>query len=201
MKNTASLVVTASRALSIIISLATFAIGTGASAAANIRFDADGAAVVVAQESAEVTVVAIATVEETAVQAADVSIKDTLLAVCAERDLGEECAKDLLGMAWKESRFKADAKGDYINGFARARGWFQIHYKLHKISEACAEDLECSARWSLKYLIANKYERFPAYAVQCHNGCNAENGYASSAMRNGRRLWTTEVVAQQVAVK
>lgn len=112
-------------------------------------------------------------------------MKSILLSVCEDNGYGEECAKNLLGMVWKETRGDGKAIGDG----GRARGYFQIHYKLHKISIACAEDLRCSAQWSLKYLEKNGYKKYPKYAVQCHNSCNVANGYAASAIRYGKWLW------------
>jgi hypothetical protein len=115
------------------------------------------------------------------------TVDEILLDVCADRGYGEECAKTLLGMLWKESLNNAKAIGDG----GRARGYFQIHYRLHKISVECAEDLRCSADWTISYLERNGYPRYVTYAVQCHNGCNARNGYAASALRHGNRLWGT----------
>lgn len=117
------------------------------------------------------------------------SEQEILLEVCEARGYGESCAKALLGMMWKESNNHAQAIGD--NG--KARGYFQIHYKMHKVDVACAEDLRCSAEWSLDYLESNSYPKHVAYAVQCHNGCNAGNGYAASALRHGERLWNQAV--------
>lgn len=116
------------------------------------------------------------------------SMQETLLGLCQKRGYGEDCAKILLGMAWKESLNDAKAIGDG----GRARGWFQIHYRLHKITAACAEDLVCSAEWTLNYLERNGYKKWPSYAVQCHNGCNIKNGYAASVLRHGKRLWKSE---------
>jgi len=113
-------------------------------------------------------------------------MKSILLSVCEDDGYSESCAKDLLGMVWKETRGDGKAIGDS----GRARGYFQIHYKMHKISIACAEDLRCSAEWTLNYLEKNSYAKYPKYAVQCHNSCNVQNGYASSAMRYGKWLWT-----------
>lgn len=117
------------------------------------------------------------------------TMQETLLDICQERGYGEECAKTLLGMAWKESNFKGNAIGDQ----GRARGFFQIWYKLHNISIDCAEDLRCSADWTIDYLESNSYPKYPMYAVQCHNGCNIENGYAASVKRHGLRLWSKTV--------
>ncbi len=115
------------------------------------------------------------------------TVQDVLLKVCLERGYGQACAQHLLGMLWKESNNIATAIGDR----GKARGYFQIWVKLHKISVDCAEDLECSANWTLDYLERNSYPRYVAYAIQCHNGCNIDNGYAASAMRHGKRLWNS----------
>lgn len=113
------------------------------------------------------------------------SAQEKLLRICEQHGYGVPCAKALLGMMWKESLYDANAVGD--NG--RARGYFQIWYRLHGVSIECAEDLECSAEWTLRYMETNGYPRYATYAVQCHNGCNAGNGYAASALRHGERLW------------
>lgn len=113
------------------------------------------------------------------------TVQERLLRICERHGYGESCAKALLGMMWKESLNDAHAIGD--NG--RARGYFQIWYRLHAISIDCAEDLECSADWTLRYMESNGYPRYVSYAVQCHNGCNIANGYAASALRHGERLW------------
>jgi hypothetical protein len=124
-----------------------------------------------------------------AVQPRELSEQEILLEICEARGYAEACAKALLGMMWKESLNDGTAVGD--NG--KARGYFQIHYRLHKVDIACAEDLRCSAEWSLDYLESNGYPKYPSYAVQCHNGCNADNGYAASALRHGERLWNQDV--------
>lgn len=123
-------------------------------------------------------------------------VHQALLEVCQARGYGEDCARTLLGMAFKESRFDGDAIGDD----GKARGYFQIHYKMHKVSLGCAEDLRCSADWTISYLESNGYPKNPKYAIQCHNGCGANNGYAASVIRNGKRLWPT-AEAKVVAVK
>jgi len=123
----------------------------------------------------------------------DPTVQEVLLSVCAAKGYGEDCAKTLLGMLWNESTNVSTAIGD--NG--AARGYFQIHYKLHKITIACAEDLVCSANWSLNYLVQHGYPDFVSYAVQCHNSCNFPNGYAARAIRNGKRLWETPLAIVQ----
>lgn len=126
--------------------------------------------------------------------------QEILLEVCEAAGYGEDCAKALLGMMWKESNNIANAVGDR----GKALGYFQIHYKMHKVSEACATDLKCSAEWSLKYMERNKYPKYVNWAVQCHNGCGINNGYAASALRHGVRLWNQPLAvttASQLALK
>lgn len=125
------------------------------------------------------------------------SIQDVLLEVCQSRSYGDDCAKILLGMAWKESQFESRAVGDD----GRAHGFFQIHYKLHKIPLTCARDLRCSADWTISYLESNGYPKSVLRAVQCHNGCGAKNGYAASVMRWSQRLWQTSTEIKPIALK
>ncbi len=112
-------------------------------------------------------------------------IKSVLTRVCTDRGYGEPCVKTLLGIAWKESRNNSNAIGDG----GRARGYFQIHYKMHGVSLACAQDLRCSAEWTLDYLEKNGYAKYPKYAIQCHNSCNGTNGYANGVLWHGKRIW------------
>lgn len=119
------------------------------------------------------------------VQAREPSEQEVLEQVCRKRGYGEDCARALLGMMWKESLNDNTAVGDR----GKARGYFQIHHRLHGVAIDCAEDLACSADWTLDYMERNGYPRYAYYAVQCHNGCNAGNGYAASVLRHGNRLW------------
>jgi hypothetical protein len=123
------------------------------------------------------------------------TVQDVLLNVCEQRGYGEDCAKTLLGMLWTESSNRSTVIGD--NG--SARGYFQIHYKLHKISTACAEDLVCSANWSLTYLESHNYPKYTMYAVQCHNSCGVNNGYAAKVARNSKLMWDQPLVIDQLA--
>lgn len=124
------------------------------------------------------------------------SVQQVLQEVCAAHGYGEDCAKTLLGMAWKESRFEASAVGD--NG--RSYGFFQIRVRLHDVPLECARDLRCSADWTLKFMEWNGYPRHKMIAVQCHNGCGVPNGYAASAVRHGKRLWQVETQPVELAL-
>ena len=126
-----------------------------------------------------------------------VTVQSVLVSVCKEKGYDEQCAKTLLGILWKESQNNAKAIGD--NG--RARGYFQIHYKMHAVTVACAEDLECSANWTLQYLESNGYPQNVLYATQCHNGCNMNNGYAASARRWSKLLWEQELPTAELTLK
>lgn len=121
------------------------------------------------------------------------TVQKVLLRVCEERGYGEACAKHLLGMLWKESLNVSTAVGDQ----GRARGYFQIWTKLHNVSVECAEDLECSANWTISYMESNGYPKYVHHAVQCHNGCGIANGYAASALRHGERLWDQPLPVNQ----
>lgn len=123
------------------------------------------------------------------------TVQEVLLSVCKANGYGQDCAKTLLGMLWNESSNRYNVIGD--NG--KARGYFQIHYKLHKISSDCAEDLVCSAQWTINYLESNSYPKYVNYAIQCHNSCNVNNGYAAKAVRNGNRFWNVPLAVNQAA--
>lgn len=132
---------------------------------------------------------------ELAASSTEPTVQEVLLEVCESNGYGQDCAKTLLGMLWTESSNRSTVIGD--NG--KARGYFQIHYRLHNISIACAEDLVCSANWTINYLEKNGYPRYMAYAVQCHNSCNVGNGYAAKALRNGNRFWNKPLEINQAA--
>jgi len=128
-------------------------------------------------------------------QAIEPSVQDALLYVCNTRGYGEGCAKTLFGMLWIESSNISTAVGD--SGLAR--GYYQIHCAMHGISTACAEDIVCSANWTLTYMERNGYPSATYYAVQCHNGCHANNGYVERAQRATWNLWDTPLAISQSA--
>lgn len=123
------------------------------------------------------------------------TVQEALLWSCESRGYGEDCARVLLGMLWIESSNIYDAVGDG----GRAQGYFQIHTRLHGISIDCAQDILCAADWTIGYLEQNGYPTYERYAVQCHNGCNAGNGYVDRAFRNGTRLWEQPLAIKQAA--
>lgn len=146
------------------------------------------------QVSESATMTAIQTEAQIA-PAVEPTVQEVLLSVCKENGYGTDCAKTLLGMLWTESSNRFDVIGD--NG--KARGYFQIHYKLHKITAACAEDLACSAQWTINYLERNSYPKYVNYAIQCHNGCNANNGYVNKVQRYAKQFWNQPLTVTQDA--
>jgi len=137
----------------------------------------------------------LAQTEEVAAPVTEPTVQEVLLDVCKTNGYGLDCAKTLLGMLWTESSNRSTVIGDG----GRARGYFQIHYKLHKIPVTCAEDLVCSANWTINYLESNSYPKYVNYAVQCHNSCNVNNGYAAKVSRNAKLLWNQPLDIIQAA--
>ncbi|MEK7546357.1 MAG: hypothetical protein AAB554_04785 [Patescibacteria group bacterium] len=117
------------------------------------------------------------------------TVQDKLLEVCEANgkiiDAGK-CAKHLLGMVMTESEAKATAVGDH--GYAR--GWFQINsYYNPEVDTACAEDLECSATWTLERLLKKGYLKYSNWAIWCHNGCGINQHYVPKVIRKGNYHW------------
>jgi len=129
------------------------------------------------------------------VQDVQPTVQDVLLNVCEANGYGQDCAKTLLGMLWTESSNRSDVIGDH----GRAVGYFQIWPRLHNIPVSCAEDLMCSANWTLDYLEAHSYPKYVNYAVQCHNSCGLKNGYAAKVQRYAKTLWDEPLEIDQEA--
>lgn len=123
------------------------------------------------------------------------TVQDVLLKVCEENGYGESCAKTLLGMLWTESSNRSTVIGDH----GAARGYYQIHYKLHNISADCAEDLVCSSNWTIAYLERNSYPKYVNWAIQCHNSCGVNNGYLGKVIRYGNYFWDRPLAIDQEA--
>lgn len=103
-------------------------------------------------------------------------LEEIFIEVCAEKGFYEPfCWKDLKAIGKVESQLDIHTKpGD--NGCSI--GIFQINVCVHKnVTMTQAEDPWFAARWTLNYLVNNGYPEYRRYAIQCHNGCNASNGY------------------------
>lgn len=126
---------------------------------------------------------------ESAVPAAPLTVQEKLLEVCEANESitdAEKCAKHLLGIVMTESEARAIAIGD--KGYAR--GWFQINrYYNPDVEVACAEDLECSATWTLERMIKKGYLKHPNWAIWCHNGCGIAQYYVPKVLRKAAYHW------------
>lgn len=120
------------------------------------------------------------------------TVQEKLLEVCQANEVitdAQKCAKHLLGMVMTESEAKATAVGDH--GYAR--GWFQInsHYNPD-VTKECAEDIECSATWTLNRLVKKGYGKsagWNEWAIWCHNGCGINQYYVPKVIRKGNYHW------------
>lgn len=119
------------------------------------------------------------------------TVQDVLLGVCQgdqqiPDELTEKCAKDLFGILMQESKGKANAVGDH----GLAHGWFQInHYFNPDVSIGCAEDLQCSAQWTLDHLEKKGYPRYAYSAIWCHNGCGINPDYVPAVRYKSAKYW------------
>lgn len=108
------------------------------------------------------------------------TLDDIIRKGCAERNLDEEqCYRDVKALAKMESGERTEAVGD--NG--TSYGIFQIHLPAHPtITKEQATDPEFSTYWTIDNLVRNGYPEYRKLALQCHNGCSKNNGYAGKVM-------------------
>lgn len=78
---------------------------------------------------------------------------------------GSECPKILYAMAQQESYLCKALSGDG----GRSRGCFHI-MDYHNVPKSCADDLACSADWTIKRMIRQGFKTDPDTAVMLHNG-------------------------------
>lgn len=134
------------------------------------------------------------------------TVQSTLLRVCTANEEitdKETCAKHLFGMVMTESRGIATATGDY----GHAHGWFQINNLYNKVNLKCAEDLECSATWTLNRLVKKGYTKNFYGAIWSHNGYGINKNYVPKVLRLGKAQWDSPLTLvtadeqRQVALK
>ncbi len=86
---------------------------------------------------------------------------------CLESQINaKNCWQTLYAMMIVESGGNPDTIGDH----GKSYGPFQIQIKLHGVAMDCAKDFECSARWTLKNMIAHGYPEMRSRAIRKHNG-------------------------------
>lgn len=89
-----------------------------------------------------------------------------LTKVCHEQGLNDaNCPKILYAMAQQESYFGKVMSGDG----GKSHGYFHIMF-YHNVPTSCSEDLACSARWTLKRMIAKGFKTNRDNAIRLHNG-------------------------------
>lgn len=85
-------------------------------------------------------------------------------------EMVDQCRWDLLAIAYTESRFNCESVGDN----SKARGCYQIWYKLHKITVEQAEDFEWAANWTLERMISQGFPVYRSWALGSHNSFTPE---------------------------
>lgn len=86
--------------------------------------------------------------------------------VCRDEGfVGDFCPSTLFGMAMTESRFGKAMVGDS----GRSEGYFHI-LDIHKLTDDCKYDLECSASFSLRRMVRYGFKTNPDQAIRAHNG-------------------------------
>lgn len=110
---------------------------------------------------------------------------DILKQVCKEKGMGDTCAKHLLAMHLVETSGNCKAVGA-----VGEQGCFQLRLKFHKVTLKCAQDLACSARYTLEHLIDDGYkDGFITFSIGSWNGGNHPNrAYARKVITKARTL-------------
>jgi len=86
---------------------------------------------------------------------------------CAAGKFREYCTKDLLAVAYAESRFNCQKIGDRGMSF----GCYQIHLGYHpNISKEQARDLNFAINWTLNRMVSNGYPKYRSVSLMAHNG-------------------------------
>lgn len=118
------------------------------------------------------------------------TVQSVLLQICQNHGYDETCAKHLLGMVMVESKGVATALGDH----GHAHGWFQINNTYNpKVSIGCAQDLTCSAEWTLTRLETKHYSKDFYSAIWSHNGYGINKSYVPKVLSLGKTQWSTPV--------
>ena len=110
------------------------------------------------------------------------SQKDAVARVCGERFTGAQlstCYDDLLAIAYTETRFQDPAP---IGDHGLAYGSFQLHIKLHGITEGQANDFEWAAGWTLDHMVHYGYPVYRSVGLGSHNSMTPGVNQAYSAM-------------------
>lgn len=89
-----------------------------------------------------------------------------LTRVCRDHGfIDKDCPKILYAMAMQESYFGKVMTGDG----GKSHGYYHIMY-YNNVSNGCANDLQCSATWSLERMIRYGFGKNRDVAIMAHNG-------------------------------
>lgn len=99
-----------------------------------------------------------------------------------EKKFVTDCYSDLSAMAFKETRFHPDAHGDIGIGTG-SFGIVQINQHFHPGTKDCALNVPCAVGMAIDRLVRYGWPAQRTRAIQCWNGCTANNGYADDVKR------------------
>ena len=91
------------------------------------------------------------------------------------------CRYDLLGISMKESTFNCNAENTKTSR-EKSYGCYQIRLDMPSrkhIEIAEAKDYRWASAWTIDRIVNNGYPKYRTAAIQCHNGCGVNNGYAA----------------------
>lgn len=105
--------------------------------------------------------------------------------MCSAEGLDDFCWKDLYAICRVETGCDAEKVGDSGNSY----GLFQIHRGYHPdVTMDEAVDVKFAASWTLKRLMRYGYPEYRTKAIQCHNSCTANNGYAEKVKAEATKV-------------
>jgi hypothetical protein len=103
---------------------------------------------------------------------------------CKRNNLGDYCVKDLMAITKLESSMMKEPRGDGGHSY----GPTHIHLPSHpEITKEQAMNIQFALNKTLEWMIDKGYPVYRTYAIQCHNGCTKNNGYAQRILTISRK--------------
>lgn len=91
-----------------------------------------------------------------------------------------DCRNIILAISYHETQGWTDFSGDS----GCSTGWVHINRCVHThITNAATMDAAFAFAWTAQRLKAFGYPTYRTQAIQCHNGCYANNGYANQRIK------------------
>jgi len=112
---------------------------------------------------------------------APVGLKAEATRACANQGFKSlDCRNIILAISYHETGGWRDFSGDS----GCSTGWVHINRCVHRhIAKAQTMDAAFAFQWTAQRLKAYGYPTYRTQAIQCHNGCYANNGYASRRIK------------------